>query len=51
MMNAGRDLVDVDDTIVCLGGSGVDGSVDETQAAQWNDAPGQGRVSAEAGCP
>jgi calcineurin-like phosphoesterase family protein len=40
MMNAWRDLVDVDDTIVCLGDIGVDGSVDETQAAQWNHAPG-----------
>ena len=36
MMNAWRDAVDIDDTIVCLGDIGVD----ETKAAQWNDAPG-----------
>ena len=40
MMTAWRDVVDIDDTIVCLGDIGVDGSVDETKAAQWNDAPG-----------
>ena len=40
MMNAWRDVVDIDDTIVYLGDINVDGSVDETKAAQWNDAPG-----------
>ena len=40
MMTAWRDVVDIDDTIVCLGDIGVDSSVDETKAAQWNDAPG-----------
>ncbi len=40
MMTAWRDVVDIDDTIVCLGDIGVDGSVDETKAAQWSDAPG-----------
>ena len=40
MMDAWYEMVNVDDTIICLGDAGVDGSVQPYHQRWWREAPG-----------